>query len=90
MLFRSVEAGVNNVEQPGWVGVFAPAATPAEIVGKLVSTTVKEMADPEVVAKLLGAGNDNEYVSGAALTRRLAEDNLLFAEIVKRAGIQPE
>ena len=48
------------------------------------------MADPEVVAKLLGAGNDNEYVSDAALTRRLAEDNLLFAEIVKRAGIQPE
>jgi tripartite-type tricarboxylate transporter receptor subunit TctC len=86
----AAEAGVNNVEQPGWVGVFAPSATPPDILKKLVSTTVKEMADPDVVARLMGAGNDNEYVVGDALTKKLAEDNLLFAEIVKRAGIQPE
>ena len=86
----AAEGGVKNVEQPGWIGVFAPSGTPADILGKLVATTVKEMADPDVVAKLMGAGNDNEYVSGPALTKKLADDNLLFAEIVKRAGIQPE
>ncbi len=86
----AAEAGVQGVEQPGWVGIFAPSRTPADILGKLVATTVKEMADPEVVAKLMGAGNDNEYVSGAALTKQLADDNLLFAEIVKRAGIPRE
>ena len=86
----AAEGGVNNVEQPGWIGVFAPSGTPPEILGKLVSVTVKEMSDPDVVAKLMGAGNDNDYVSGPALTKKLAEDNLLFAEIVKRAGIQPE
>jgi tripartite-type tricarboxylate transporter receptor subunit TctC len=84
------EAGVNNVEQPGWVGVFAPSATPSDIMSKLIATTVKEMADPDVVAKLMGAGNDNEYVVGPALTKKLADDNVLFAEIVKRAGIKPE
>ncbi|MFM9970752.1 MAG: Bug family tripartite tricarboxylate transporter substrate binding protein [Burkholderiales bacterium] len=84
------EAGVNNVEQPGWVGVFAPTATPSDIYSKLVANTVKEMADSEVVARLMAAGNDNEYVVGPALTKKLAEDNVLFAEIVKRAGIQPE
>lgn len=86
----AAEAGVNNVEQPGWIGVFAPSATPSEILNRLVSTTAKEMADPEVVARLMGAGNDNEYVIGAALTKKLADDNVLFAEIVRRAGIQPE
>lgn len=86
----AAEAGVNNVEQPGWIGVFAPSATPSEILNRLVATTAKEMADPEVVARLMGAGNDNEYVIGAALTKKLAEDNVLFAEIVRRAGIQPE
>ena len=86
----AAEGGVNNVEQPGWIGVFAPSGTPSEILGRLVAVTVREMSDPDVVAKLMGAGNDNEYVSGPALTKKLAEDNLLFAEIVKRAGIQPE
>lgn len=86
----AAEAGVNNVEQPGWIGVFAPSATPSEILNRLVATTAKEMADPEVVARLMGAGNDNEYVIGAALTKKLADDNVLFAEIVRRAGIQPE
>ena len=86
----AAEAGVSNVEQPGWVGVFAPSATPSDIMNKLIATTVAEMADPEVVARLMGAGNDNEYVVGPALTKKLAEDNLLFAEIVRRAGIQPE
>lgn len=86
----AAEGGVNNVEQPGWVGVFAPSGTPSDVMTKLIATTVKEMADPDVVAKLMGAGNDNEYVVGPALTKRLADDNVLFAEIVKRAGIKPE
>lgn len=86
----ATEAGIAGVEQPGWIGLFAPAATPRDILVKLVTTTAKEMADPEVVAKLMAAGNDNEYTVGDELTRKLAADNVLFAEIVKRAGIPKE
>lgn len=86
----AAEAGISGVEQPGWIGLFAPAATPNDVLAKLVSTTAKEMSDPGVVAKLMGAGNDNEYTVGDELTRKLAADNLLFAEIVKRAGISKE
>ena len=86
----ATEAGISGVEQPGWIGLFAPSATPKDILARLVTTTAKEMADPDVVAKLMGAGNDNEYTVGDELTRKLAADNLLFAEIVKRAGIPKE
>jgi tripartite-type tricarboxylate transporter receptor subunit TctC len=85
----AAEAGVKGVEQPGWIGVFAPAATPADIVTKLVQTVTKEMAVPEVVERLEKAGIDSP-VYGPALGKRLAEDHALFAEIVKRAGIKPE
>jgi tripartite-type tricarboxylate transporter receptor subunit TctC len=85
----AAEAGVNGVEQPGWIGVFAPAATPPEIIARLVSTTTREMADPEVMARMVASGNDSP-VSGAELGRRLVEDKALFAEIVKKAGIKPE
>lgn len=85
----AAEAGVKGVEQPGWIGVFAPAATPAEIVAKLVQTTTREMAAPEVVAKMQATGNDTPVV-GAELGRQLAENKQLFAEIAKRAGIKAE
>ena len=85
----AAEAGVKGVEQPGWIGLFAPSGTPADVVAKLTSTLTREMAEPEVAAKLSASGNDGP-VAGAELGRRLAEDKALFAEIVKRAGIKPE
>jgi tripartite-type tricarboxylate transporter receptor subunit TctC len=85
----AAEAGTKGLEQPGWIGLFAPAATPRDVVEKLTSTLTREMADPDVMAKLTASGNDTPVV-GAELGRRLAEDKALFAEIVKRAGIKPE
>ena len=85
----AAEAGVKGVEQPGWIGLFAPAATPPEVLAKLVSTTTHEMADPETVARMAASGADSP-VWGAQLGRQLVEEKKLFADIVKRAGIQPE
>jgi tripartite-type tricarboxylate transporter receptor subunit TctC len=86
----AAEAGVNGVEQPGWIGVFAPSGTPHDVLAKLVTTTSKEMLDPDTVARLVAGGNDADFVVGTDLNRKLAEDKVLFAEIVRRAGIQPE
>src|SRR5262249_18763405 len=35
------EAGLNNIEAKIWVGLFAPAGTPAPVVAKLYATTIK-------------------------------------------------
>ena len=86
----AAEAGVPGVEQPGWMGVFAPSGTPPEILNKLVTTVSQEMSEPETVARLVSVGNDADFVVGQDLSRRLAADKELFAEIVKQAGIQPE
>jgi tripartite-type tricarboxylate transporter receptor subunit TctC len=86
----AAEAGVAGVEQPGWIGLFAPSSTPPEILNKLVTTVSQEMSSPEVVARLVSAGNDSDFVVGQDLARRLVADKALFAEIVKQAGIQPE
>ncbi len=41
------EAGVPGYEAPEWIGMFAPAATPKEIVSKLNAEMVKITASPE-------------------------------------------
>ena len=84
------EAGVNGVEMLGWLGLFAPAATPPAILRKLAATLVPAMNEPETMARLIELGNDNDVMTGSTLGRRLADDKALFAEIVEKAGIEPQ
>jgi len=86
----ATEAGVAGVEMSGWLGLFAPAGTPSEIVRKLIATLQPAMHDPETMARLIELGNDDDVITGAELARRLAEDKSLFAEIVAKAGIEPQ
>jgi len=42
------EAGVPGFEYVTWYGLFAPAGTPREIIGRLNALVVKTLADPEI------------------------------------------
>jgi tripartite-type tricarboxylate transporter receptor subunit TctC len=86
----AAEAGVQGVETSGWIGLFAPAATPKDILGKLTGTVATAMQDPETVKRLVEAGNDNDFMVGEVLGKRLADDIRLFAEVVAKAGIEPQ
>jgi tripartite-type tricarboxylate transporter receptor subunit TctC len=86
----AAEAGVPGVELNGWVGLFAPAETPRDILDKLSATVASAMADQDLSARLIAAGNDTDFLVGPALGERLMEDKESIAAIVKAAGIQPE
>jgi len=86
----AAEAGVAGVETSGWVGLFAPSATPKDVMGKLTGTLAAAMNEPETVQRLREAGNDHDFMVGDVLQRRLAEDIRLFAEIVEKAGIEKQ
>jgi tripartite-type tricarboxylate transporter receptor subunit TctC len=86
----AAEAGVPGVELNGWVGLFAPAQTPRNILDKLSATVASSMAEKELAERLVAAGNDTDFLVGPALGERLSEDKASIAAIVKAAGIQPE
>ncbi|HWE19474.1 MAG TPA: tripartite tricarboxylate transporter substrate-binding protein [Hyphomicrobiaceae bacterium] len=46
------EAGIAGVEADAWVGLIAPAATPAPVLDKIHKAAVSILGEPEVVAKL--------------------------------------
>ena len=50
------ESGVKGFEATSWFGLFAPAATPPQVVAKLNAAVVKLLADPEVKKKLAEQG----------------------------------
>jgi tripartite-type tricarboxylate transporter receptor subunit TctC len=50
------EAGVPGYEATLWLGLAAPAGTPAEIVNRLYAETAKVLLDPELQQSFRGAG----------------------------------
>lgn len=86
----TAEAGVPGFELNGWVGLFAPAGTPPDVVNKLSAAVSAGMADKELAARLIAAGNDTDFLIGPVLGERVKRDKDAIAEIVKAAGIQPE
>src|SRR5438105_10839559 len=46
------EAGVPGYEFSGWFGIFAPAATPTQIVNKLAAASVKAVQSPDLRERL--------------------------------------
>jgi tripartite-type tricarboxylate transporter receptor subunit TctC len=86
----AAEAGVSGAEMSGWLGLFAPAGTPQDIVNKLTAALLPAMREPETMARLIELGNEDEVMTGSAVTKRLADDIALFAEIVAKAGIVPQ
>jgi tripartite-type tricarboxylate transporter receptor subunit TctC len=52
----TVELGFPGVIGDVWVGVFAPAGTPAPIVARLNEATARALADPQVAERLAAGG----------------------------------
>jgi tripartite-type tricarboxylate transporter receptor subunit TctC len=52
------EAGVPGLHMPFWHGLWAPANTPREIVGKLNQAAVEALADPSVRQRLADIGQE--------------------------------
>lgn len=83
----TIEAGFPNSEYNFWIGVFAPAKTPASILERLHQEIAAALANPGVQEKLTKLGADPMVMSSAdfrALIGKEIKDN---AALVKAAGI---
>lgn len=86
----AIEAGVAGIDMVGFLGLFAPAGTPQDILDKLSGTLGPAMSDPETIERLIAGGNENEFMLGGVLAKRVADEMNLFAEIAEKAGIKPQ
>jgi tripartite-type tricarboxylate transporter receptor subunit TctC len=83
------EAGVPGYRISTWYGLFAPAATPADIVKRLHAETLRAMQSPEVLPKLREVGVDDTITRTpeefAAIVRA---DTARYAQVVKEAKLK--
>ena len=83
------EAGA-DIDGTLWTGVFAPKATPPEIVRKLEAEFMKIAKQPDVAARLKQIGIEAVGNSTDAFTRILAADIVRWGEVAKSANIKIE
>ena len=84
------EAGVPGLNVSVWVGIAAPAATPAPIVAQLAREFGRVLQQPDIRERLAGLGSDVAGQSGEAFTRMVRDDVARWARVVKGAGIKLE
>ena len=85
-----VEAGLPNIVTDVWIGLFAPAGTPAHIVRRLHEEVVRAVALPDVRERLDGVGTDPSGMPGEALAKIVADDIARWSVVAKAANIKPE
>lgn len=81
---------VPNFESDIWIGMVAPAGTPAAIVNKLNAEFQRSLALPEVKDTLAKQGIFAETSSAADFNRLIESDQKRWAAVIKEANIKPD
>ncbi|MDB5891090.1 MAG: hypothetical protein JWP47_1921 [Polaromonas sp.] len=84
------EAGLKGFELEAWVGIFAPAGTPPDVVTKLSGQIKAALELPETKTRADGAGIELRYLAPAALDELVKKETDFWAKTIKTAGIKAE
>jgi tripartite-type tricarboxylate transporter receptor subunit TctC len=84
------EAGVKGVEVVVWYGIFAPAATPRDIVARLADTLGKAARSPDIRQKLLDLGAEPVGNTPEEFGKLFREEVSRWAEVVKVSGARAD
>jgi tripartite-type tricarboxylate transporter receptor subunit TctC len=83
----TTEAGLKGFELEAWVGIFAPAGTPPDVVAKLTTSIKQALELPETKTRASAAGIDLRYQPPAELDALVKRETAFWAKTIKAAGI---
>lgn len=80
------ETVIPGFEAVAWFALYAPAGTPAAVIGRLRTATADVLAKSEFTERLKSLGATARVMSEQALSRFLGEERKKWAEVVRTAG----
>jgi len=80
------EAGLPGFDISTWYGLFAPAGTPAAIVGKWNADVTKILTTPDVRAKLMADGAEPAPDTPEQFAQMISRELAKYARIIKASG----
>jgi tripartite-type tricarboxylate transporter receptor subunit TctC len=82
------EGGLSQIDVNVWLGLFAPAGTPAPIVKRLNEAVNKVLNDGEVVSKITSAGVSMGGGSPEEFAAFVKTDYARWGDIVRKSGVK--
>jgi tripartite-type tricarboxylate transporter receptor subunit TctC len=86
----TAEAGLKGFELEAWVGIFAPAGTPPDVVQKLTAAIKQSLELPETRTRAAAAGIDLRYLPPAELAGLVDRETAFWARTIQAARITAE
>ena len=86
----TAEAGLKGFELEAWVGIFAPAGTPPDVIAKLTASIKQALDLPETKTRATAAGIDLRYLPPTELEALVKRETVFWAKTIKTAGITAE
>lgn len=83
----TAEQGMKGFELEAWVGIFAPAGTPSDVVAKLSGLVKQAMELPETKARAEAAGIEVRYQNGDALGALVRTETSFWAKTIEAGKI---
>ena len=84
------EAAVPGYEAVGWFGLFAPAATPKDVVTRISVDANKALSDSDVKQKMLATGAEPSGDTPEEFGKFVRSEMEKWAKLMKERGITPE
>ena len=84
------EGGVPGFAVNNWIGLFAPAGTPADIIRRLNAEVMKHMQAPEVAARMVQQGERFAPNTPEEFGRFIRAEADKWEKVIKEAGIKAE
>lgn len=85
-----IESGVAGFEVTGWLGMFAPAATPRAVIATLNAHMVKALNAPDTQKRLAEHGAEASPTTPAEFGALLKSETVRWAQVIKDAGVPSE
>lgn len=83
----ATEAGLPGFELEAWVGLFAPAGTPAPVVAQLTDAVRRALETPEAKANVAKQGIDVRHLAPQQLAALVEKDTAYWGRLIKARNI---
>ncbi len=84
------ESVLPNFHFVGWIGLFAPAGTPAPVLARISAEMQKIMALPEVSQRFQQMGADAKWIGPAEFRSFVGNEVTRLPKILADIGVQPQ
>jgi tripartite-type tricarboxylate transporter receptor subunit TctC len=83
----ATEQGFQGLEFPAWIGLFAPAGTPTDVVGRINDSLKTLMGQADMRDRFMQAGLIPALVQDAAFASEIMAHQKIVADLVRTANI---